>query len=54
VDHLAEHFKTGKSMADWEGDWGFEAPVLAMVENSVPPCMQPLKFPIDQLATSKF
>ncbi|KAK0388563.1 hypothetical protein NLU13_4806 [Sarocladium strictum] len=37
VDHLAEHFKTGKTMADWEGDWGFEAPVLAMVENSVPP-----------------
>jgi hypothetical protein len=54
VDHLAEHFKTGKSMADWEGDWGFEAPVLAMVENSVPPCMQPLKFPIDQLESRKF
>jgi hypothetical protein len=54
VDHLAEHFKTGKSMADWQGDWGFEAPVLAMVENSVPPCMQPLKFPIDQLVSTKF
>lgn len=54
VDHLAEHFKTGKSMADWEGDWGFDAPVLAMVENSVPPCMQPLKYPIDRLASIKF
>lgn len=39
VDHLAEHFKKGKSMADWRGDWGFDAPVLDMVENSMPPCM---------------
>jgi hypothetical protein len=38
VDHLAEHFKTGKTMADWTGDWGFDAPVLEMVENSIPPC----------------
>lgn len=37
VDHLAEHFKRGKSMADWKGDWGFEDPVLNMVENSIPP-----------------
>ncbi|EGX92775.1 homeobox and C2H2 transcription factor, putative [Cordyceps militaris CM01] len=37
VDHLAEHFKTGYSMADWKGDWGFEVPVLDMVENSIPP-----------------
>ncbi|KAK3352969.1 hypothetical protein B0T25DRAFT_455493 [Lasiosphaeria hispida] len=37
VDHLAEHFKTGTTMADWKGDWGFEAPVLDMVENSIPP-----------------
>lgn len=39
VDHLAKHFKEGKSMADWKGDWGFDAPVLDMVENSMPPCM---------------
>lgn len=39
VDHLAEHFKKGKSMADWKGDWGFDDPVLEMVENSIPPCM---------------
>lgn len=38
VDHLAEHFKKGKSMRDWKGDWGFDAPVLDMVENSIPPC----------------
>ncbi|KAK3940670.1 hypothetical protein QBC46DRAFT_341340 [Diplogelasinospora grovesii] len=37
VDHLAEHFKTGKTMADWKGDWGFDNPVLEMVENSIPP-----------------
>jgi hypothetical protein len=37
VDHLAEHFKTGNTMADWKGDWGFDAPVLQMLENSMPP-----------------
>jgi hypothetical protein len=49
VDHLAEHFKTGYSMADWKGDWGFDVPVLDMVENSIPPCMRPLQFPVDSL-----
>ncbi|KAI5921303.1 hypothetical protein F4810DRAFT_679264 [Camillea tinctor] len=50
TDHLAEHFKTGNTMADWKGDWGFEAPVLEMVENSIPPYlihderMSPLPF----------
>lgn len=52
VDHLAEHFKTGYSMADWKGDWGFDNPVLDMVENSIPPCMRPLKYPVDQMAVS--
>ncbi|KAJ3543440.1 hypothetical protein NM208_g3579 [Fusarium decemcellulare] len=37
VDHLAEHFKTGKMIADWKGDWGFEAPVLDMLKNAIPP-----------------
>ncbi|KAH6673536.1 hypothetical protein B0J14DRAFT_512100 [Halenospora varia] len=37
VDHLAEHFKGGKSMADWKGDWGFEPQVLDIVENGIPP-----------------
>jgi hypothetical protein len=45
VDHLAEHFKTGNTMADWKGDWGFEAPVLDMVENSIPPCTRDLSSP---------
>lgn len=39
ADHLADHFKKGKSMADWKGDWGFEGHVLSIVENSMPPCM---------------
>lgn len=38
VDHLAEHFKMGSTMADWKGSWGFDGPVLDMVENSIPPC----------------
>ncbi|CAK7227852.1 hypothetical protein SBRCBS47491_006709 [Sporothrix bragantina] len=37
VDHLADHFKTGRTMADWKGDWGFDKPILEMVENSIPP-----------------
>ncbi|KAK3294917.1 C2H2 transcription factor [Chaetomium fimeti] len=37
IDHLAAHFKDGKSMKDWKGDWGFDLPVLDMVENSIPP-----------------
>ncbi|KAK8080374.1 zinc finger domain-containing protein [Apiospora hydei] len=39
TDHLAEHFKTGYTMADWKGDWGFEDPVMNLVENSIPPYM---------------
>jgi hypothetical protein len=38
ADHLADHFKEGKTMANWKGDWGFEASVLDMVENSMLPC----------------
>jgi hypothetical protein len=38
IDHLAEHFKMGHSMAKWEGDWGFDEPILKMVENAIPPC----------------
>ncbi|KAF7871727.1 hypothetical protein EAF04_003834 [Stromatinia cepivora] len=37
VDHLAEHFKSGKSMVDWKGDWGFEPQILNIVENGIPP-----------------
>ncbi|KAF4463962.1 homeobox and c2h2 transcription factor [Fusarium albosuccineum] len=35
--HLADHFKQGKTMADWMGDWGFDAHILNFVENAIPP-----------------
>jgi hypothetical protein len=38
TDHLAEHFKTGLTMGNWQGDWGFEDSVLKLVESAVPPC----------------
>ncbi|KAF4964204.1 hypothetical protein FSARC_7838 [Fusarium sarcochroum] len=37
ANHLAEHFKEGKTMADWKGTWGFEASTIEMVENAMPP-----------------
>lgn len=36
--HLSDHFKVGKTMADWNGDWGFESSILDIVENAIPPC----------------
>ncbi|KFA56089.1 hypothetical protein S40293_00186 [Stachybotrys chartarum IBT 40293] len=36
VHHLGDHFKKGKTMADWVGDWGFEPPILELVEKSMP------------------
>lgn len=38
VEHLAQHFKNGKSMAHWKGDWGFGEDILTVVENGMPPC----------------
>jgi hypothetical protein len=37
VDYLAGHFKNGASMAQWQGDWGFDPPIQEQVENAVPP-----------------
>jgi len=37
VDHLAEHFKNGETMADWKGDWGFEPQIQRLVENCILP-----------------
>ncbi|CAG8397403.1 unnamed protein product [Penicillium salamii] len=39
VDHLAGHFKNGASMAQWQGDWGFDPLIQARVENAIPPYM---------------
>jgi hypothetical protein len=37
VEHLAGHFKNGASMAQWQGDWGFDPPIHERVENAVQP-----------------
>lgn len=37
VDHLAAHFKNGSTMDSWQGDWGFEPHVEALLENACPP-----------------
>lgn len=38
ADHISRHFKSGTSMVDWTGDWGFEPEILPHVENAIPPC----------------
>jgi hypothetical protein len=40
IEHLAEHFKIGATMAAWKGDWGFEESVTQLIENAVPPGMR--------------
>lgn len=37
VDHLAQHFRKGKTMEDWKGDHCFEPTIAAMVTNACPP-----------------
>jgi len=39
TDHLADHFKSGVTMASWQGDWGFDASVIPLVETAIPPGM---------------
>jgi hypothetical protein len=36
TDHLAEHFKSGVTMASWQGDWGFDGTILPLVETAIP------------------
>jgi hypothetical protein len=38
VQHISDHFKMGKSMADWQGDWGFDPEIAEIIENGMPPC----------------
>ncbi|KAF4415911.1 Homeobox 4 [Fusarium acutatum] len=54
VDHLAEHFRKGDTMASWRGDWGFEPPVLKMVENFIPPYLieNDRRSPLPYIATA--
>ena len=37
TDHLAAHFRDGKTMWDWQGDHGFDASVTARLTNAFPP-----------------
>lgn len=37
TDHLATHFREGKTMADWHGDHNFDAAVKARITNGFPP-----------------
>ncbi|KAF5970441.1 hypothetical protein FCOIX_10425 [Fusarium coicis] len=37
ADHLAQHFRQGKTMAEWEGDHNFEPSIAAQVRNALPP-----------------
>ncbi|KAF5597746.1 uncharacterized protein FSUBG_8396 [Fusarium subglutinans] len=37
ADHLAHHFRRGKTMADWKGDHDFEPSIAAQVRNALPP-----------------
>jgi hypothetical protein len=37
TDHLAAHFRSGKTMADWKGDHGFDPDINARVSNAFPP-----------------
>ncbi|KAL7917866.1 hypothetical protein ACQKWADRAFT_305660 [Trichoderma austrokoningii] len=36
-DHLADHFRRGKSMKDWKGDRGFEPSIAMLVQSAMPP-----------------
>ncbi|KAH7128836.1 hypothetical protein EDB81DRAFT_661887 [Dactylonectria macrodidyma] len=37
ANHLADHFRQGKTMANWTGDHGFEPSIASQVRNSLPP-----------------
>ncbi|KAL4952896.1 hypothetical protein BDW69DRAFT_195262 [Aspergillus filifer] len=37
IDHLAEHFRTGQTMADWVGEHEFPADFAGLVANALPP-----------------
>lgn len=37
VEHLADHFRNGALMKHWEGDWGFDANILGILEKAMLP-----------------
>ncbi|PYH91617.1 hypothetical protein BO71DRAFT_385155 [Aspergillus ellipticus CBS 707.79] len=38
ADHLAEHFKAGRRMVEWSGDWGLDSPHQAILREATLPC----------------
>jgi hypothetical protein len=38
VDHLAAHFKEGRTMGCWQGDWGLDDRHMKLLESAIPPC----------------
>lgn len=37
VEHLADHFRDGALMDNWDGDWGFDPDIMAMLERATSP-----------------
>jgi hypothetical protein len=56
VEHLAEHFKLGLTMAEWTGDWGFDDAIVHTLENSIPPCKKKsiLFYPFYLVQTNRY
>jgi hypothetical protein len=41
ADHLAEHFKNGRRMAEWSGDWGLDPFYQVMLRDAILPADRP-------------
>ncbi|KAF4459354.1 c2h2 type zinc finger containing [Fusarium albosuccineum] len=52
VDHLGQHFKTGSTMADWKGGWGFDASVLDRLEGAIPPSYELITWELNYFITN--
>lgn len=37
AEHLARHFRSGTTMDQWHGGWGFDADIEKMVQDAIPP-----------------
>ncbi|KAJ5762392.1 uncharacterized protein N7511_005774 [Penicillium nucicola] len=45
VDHLADHFKNGFRMYQWEGDWGLDSEAMGVLRNAMLPSGRALESP---------
>ncbi|KAJ5871726.1 Homeodomain [Penicillium soppii] len=45
AEHLAEHFKKGSQMDEWEGDWGLDASTMSVLRNAVLPSQRLASLP---------